>query len=304
MNNDKLRSIADSRSFDGGCVTAMSDGIHGDYRHGTPEELRGREKNPYLIAVSGNTARKMTRIRLQSLCAPFSEITEERYLDYMDALPPIRQTRNFFFPGEPYHADIYRFCFRAGGRYFTGLRPVATPRKELERQMDSHYRNITFRGSVLKEKPAVIFDHARHVILVPYLFVDANGDKKFICNLVTGPDEEPDIRNTRKNMAEILLSLRRHHFLYFSGHKSKDDMEIFLEEVKKRRHTLLANGKLLQFPMNRESVSFAGTVKETQEPFFFRIYDRDLFLYLLYALRNIRREKAEVRTANAKVPTL
>ena len=25
-------------------------------------------------------------------------------------------------------------------------------------------------------------------------------------------------------------------------------MEIFLEEAKKRRHTLLANGKLLQFP--------------------------------------------------------
>ena len=118
--------------------------------------------------------------------------------------------------------------------------------------------------------------------------------KKFICNLVTGPDEEPDIRSARKNMAEILLSLRRHHFLYFSAHKRRDDMEIFLEEAKKRRHTLLANGKLLQFPMNRESVSFTGTVKETQEPFFFRIYDRDLFLYLLSTLRNIRREKAEM----------
>lgn len=34
--------------------------------------------------------------------------------------------------------------------------------------------------------------------------------------------------------------------------------------------------------------------KETQEPFFFRIYDRDLFLYLLSTLRNIRREKAEM----------
>lgn len=33
-------------------------------------------------------------------------------------------------------------------------------------------------------------------------------------------------------MAEILLSLRRHHFLYFSAHKRRDDMEIFLEEAK------------------------------------------------------------------------
>lgn len=294
MRNDKLRFIVDSRCFDGSCVTTMSDGIHDDYHHETLEELREREKTPYLIAVSENTVCKMMRIHLQSLCAPFREITKERYFDYMDVLPPVRHTRNFFFMGEPYHASIHRFCFRVDGRYFTGLRPITTPRNELERQMDSHYRNITFRGSVLKEKPAVIFDHARHAILVPYLFVNVNGDKKFICNLVTGADEEPDIRSARKNMAEILLSLRRHHFLYFSGHKRKDDMEIFLEEVKKRRHTLLANGKLLQFPMNRESVSFTGTVKETQEPFFFRIYDRDLFLYLLYTLHNIRREKAEI----------
>ena len=109
MNNDKLKFVVDSRSFDGSCVTTMSDGIHGDYHHETLEELRDREKNPYLTAVSGNTVRKMIRIHLQSLCAPFSEITEERYFDYMDVLPPIRHTRNFFFLGEPYHADIYRF---------------------------------------------------------------------------------------------------------------------------------------------------------------------------------------------------
>lgn len=37
-------------------------------------------------------------------------------------------------------------------------------------------------------------------------------------------------------MAEILLSLRRHHFLYFSAHKRRDDMEIFLEEAKTKAH--------------------------------------------------------------------
>ena len=77
MNNDKLKFVVDSRSFDGSCVTTMSDGIHGDYHHETLEELRDREKNPYLIAVSGNTVRKMIRIHLQSLCAPFCEITAQ-----------------------------------------------------------------------------------------------------------------------------------------------------------------------------------------------------------------------------------
>lgn len=68
-------------------------------------------------------------------------------------------------------------------------------------------------------------------------------------------------------------------------------METFLEEVKKQGHTLLANGKLLQFPMNRESVSFTGTVKETQEPFFFRIYDRDLFLVPAIHLTQYQKRK-------------
>ena len=53
MNNDKLKFVVDSRSFDGSCVTTMSDGIHGDYHHETLEELRDREKNPCLTAEIG-----------------------------------------------------------------------------------------------------------------------------------------------------------------------------------------------------------------------------------------------------------
>lgn len=141
----------------------------------------------------------------------------------------------FLFQGEPYHADIYRFCFRAGGRYFTGLRSVTTPRKELERQMDNHYRNITFKGDILKEKPMVISDHARHasIIIVPYLFLDINGEKKFICNLMRGTDESSG-RDVRLETAKILRSLRRHHFLYFSGYEGNDDMDKFLGEVMKK----------------------------------------------------------------------
>lgn len=44
MNNDKLKFVVDSRSFDGSCVTTMSDGIHGDYHHKTLEELRDRKR--------------------------------------------------------------------------------------------------------------------------------------------------------------------------------------------------------------------------------------------------------------------
>ena len=39
-------------------------------------------------------------------------------------------------------------------------------------------------------------------------------------------------------------------------------MDKFLGEVMKKKHTLLANGNFLQYPVNRESVSFTGTVRE------------------------------------------
>lgn len=241
------------------------------------------------------SAKKM-QIHLQSLCAPFCEITEEDYFDYMDTQPPIRHTRNFFFMSEPYHAGIHRFCFRTDGRYFTGLRSVNTPRKDLEQQMDRHYRKVTFKGGILKEKPMGIFDHTRHsfTVIVPYLFLDKNGEKKFICNLVKGTDESSG-KDARQETARVLQSLRRHHFLYFSGYEGNDDMGRFLERVVQNRHTLSANGDFLQYPTNRESVSFAGTVKETGEKFFYRIYDLELFHYLLYKLRSIRMEKKEVQ---------
>ena len=108
-----------------------------------------------------------------------------------------------------------------------------------------------------------------------------------------GTDESSG-RDVRLETAKILRSLRRHHFLYFSGYEENDDMDKFLGEVMKKKHILLANGNFLQYPVNRESVSFTGTVRETGEPFFFRIYDRELFLHLLYVLRGIKREKAKI----------
>ena len=70
----------------------------------------------------------------------------------MNELPPVRLKRHSFFFGEPYHGSLYMFCFTIGKRFFRGLRPVMTPQAELERQMNEHYRNITFKGKVTKGK--------------------------------------------------------------------------------------------------------------------------------------------------------
>lgn len=66
--------------------------------------------------------------------------------------------------------------------------------------------------------------------------------------------------------------------------------DVYKRQVEKKRYTIVANGAFFQFPLCRDSVSFIGTVKETGETFFYRIYDRELFLNVLHRLRTVKRE--------------
>lgn len=303
MKNEQIKFIVDSRFFRGTLITSMYDGIHSDYGGETLEELKISENNPFLIAVSDNTINKMIRIYEKSLCGPFSEITKEDYYDSMDVLPPIRLKRNSFFVGEPYYGSLYPFRFTTCGRYFKGLRSVRTPQAELERQMNEHYRNITFKSKITKELPSTITDKTkRETFISPYSFVHRDGKERFICNLVSEQNDAVNTRRARKDMAAILLSLRRHHFLYFSGSDKFDDMEKFMDMIEKKKYTLLANSNFIQYPVNRESVTFTGSIKETGETFFYRIYDRELFQHLLYKLRNVKREKAESKIGSNEHP--
>lgn len=296
MKNKTVKYVIDSRHFRGSCLTSMSDGIHNDYGGETLEELRAGRNNPFLIAVTPNTIHKMARIHEKSLCGPFLEITEEDYYDSMGVLPPIRLKGHSFFVGEPYHGTLYAFCFTIGKRYFKGLRSVMTPQSELERQMDEHYRHIMFRGKIIREQSYTIGSKEQPgTTVTPYSFIDAEGEKRFICNRVARRKDTAEIHKARKDMAGILLSLRRHHFLYFSNDNRHDDMEKFMDGMEKKGYTLLANGRFFQYPVNRESVSFTGSVKETGETFLYRIYNRELFLHLLQRLRSVKRETIEVK---------
>ena len=58
---DRLKYVIDSRYFDGTCLTSMSDGFHNDYGGETIEELRIRENNPYLKAVTPSDMDKKLR---------------------------------------------------------------------------------------------------------------------------------------------------------------------------------------------------------------------------------------------------
>ncbi len=303
MKNEQIKYVIDSRFFRGYCLTSLSDGTHSDYGGETLEELRVTEHNPYLISVPGKELDKRLRIYERSLCGSFCEITEETYYDSMNVLPPIRLTRRYFFVGEPYSDNLYPFCFNVGGRYFKGLYSARAPKEKLERIIDSHYLQITFKSKVIKGATQVIADKKNgDTLITPYSFLNAEGNERFICNMVAKQNNAGDLHRARKEMADILLSLRKHHFLYFSDNHGEDDIEKFLDEVSYEKQTLLTNGRFFQFPINHESVSFTGSIKETGETFFYRIYDRELFQHLLYKLRNVKREKTEVKTGSNEHP--
>ena len=270
---DRLKYVIDSRYFDGTCLTSMSDGFHNDYGGETIEELRIRENNPYLKAVTPSDIDKKLRLYNQSLSEPFKEITEEDYYDLLDVLPPLRMRQNSFFVGEPYYGNMYSFCFTRQGRYFKGLRSVLTPQSELDSQIDRHLEIINRKAVISKEETSKTISGAR---LIPYYFSLDGKQPVFICNLVI----QSDSGQARTDMANTLKSLRRNHYQFYKGKGHYETPDELIDHVSGKKFTLVSDGHFFQYPPGRESATFIGYIKETSEEFIFRIYDREYFLYL------------------------
>lgn len=279
---DRLKYVIDSRYFDGTCLTSMSDGFHNDYGGETIEELRIRENNPYLKAVTPSVMDKKLRLYHQSLSEPFKEITKEDYYDLLDVLPPLRMRQNSFFVGEPYNGNMYSFCFTRQGRYFKGLRSILTPQSELDSQIDRHLEIINRKAVISKEETSKTISGTR---LIPYYFSLDGKLPVFICNLVI----QSDSRQARTDMANILKSLRRNHYQFYKGKGHYETPDELIDHVSGKKLTLVSDGHFFQYPPDRESTTFIGHIKEISEEFLFRIYDREYFLYLLKRLRTVKR---------------
>ena len=240
---DRLKYVIDSRYFDGTCLTSMSDGFHNDYGGETVEELRIRENNPYLKAVTPSEMDKKLRLYHQSLSEPFKEITKEDYYDLLDVLPPLRMRQNSFFVGEPYYGNMYSFCFTRQGRYFKGLRSVLTPQSELDSQIDRHMEIINRKAVISKEETSKTISGTR---LIPYYFSLDGKQSVFICNLVI----QSDSRQARTDMANTLKSLRRNHY---QSIKEKDITKLRTTDrpcIRKEAHPCF-DGHFFQYPPGR-----------------------------------------------------
>lgn len=291
-----MKYIIDSRYFDGSCFTSMHDDEYSDYGGGTLEELREREKNPYLVAVSPQRMALLVQRYTRSLCTPFREISGERYEDLLDCLPPARMGRDWFFVGEPYYGNLYPFCFRSGGGFFMAERSLRLTDQEINRQIREHMEKLHRHPEIAKGEPSWQYMawYNADVCHIPYSFVQ-DGKNLFLKSLVTQTGRVIDDRRNRDEMAALLRNLRHNHYEYCTFHAIKKDIFDFFKWLRSNRYTLDVQGKLFSFDENRDYVDFHGNVCEYSAAFHYRIYSRSLLGDIINQLRCVKRHVQAIK---------
>lgn len=285
-----MRYVVDSRYFDGTCLTSMSDGKTNDYgEHETIEELRERENNQFLLPVSSERMDLLYKRYAYSLQLPFEEITEERYDDLMNCVPPLRMGHNWFYLGEEYSDGLHLLCFNVSDRYFSGLRSKRLSAAQIQQQISKHIKTISFRGTIIKGPSSrQSYGDTSNAKCVPYHFIGIDGKKHFLRNLFSETNDSFYEWDNRKTMTDNLLSLRRHNFKYWTNH-GPDDIFEFFKWLREKKFTIQVGGELFVF-VNRDFVDFHGNVMEYSRAFHYRIYDRELFALVINLLRTVKRQ--------------
>ena len=283
-----MKYIIDSRYFNGSCITLIPDDVQGLSCGRTLEELRLTYDNPYLEAVSPQRMKILMRRYEAALQEPFREITAERYYTLRDCVPPLRLQRHRIFMGEAYTGSLHALCFCAGGRYFTGLRPIESSDADIERMIALFARKRTFHPAIVKDTPVVIANRWRDATYIPYYF-ERNDRRYFIHNLCIGTGNSVEERRARHNMAEYLLNLRRNHYDYGTFHSVKKDIFEFFAWLRKHEYTLEVHRTLFDFADDHTYADFHGNVCEYAAAFHYRIYSRELFKNIINQLRRVQR---------------
>ena len=110
------------------------------------------ETNPaYLVAVSPVRMTLLVKRYTRALCKPFHEITEERYYELLECLPPARMQSDWFLVGEPYYRTLYALCFESDGRYFRAERPIRLSNAEIYRRFREHMEKVNLHPAIVKK---------------------------------------------------------------------------------------------------------------------------------------------------------
>lgn len=285
-----MKYIVDSRYFDGTCLTSMRDGVHSDYGGETLEELRIREKNPHLTVVDEKRIHLLVKRYQDGLQTPFREITEECYRDLFECLPPKRMGHNYFFVGECYFGDLYPFCFKAEGRFYRGERSIRLTKEEICGQIKAFMEQENRHPALVKDTPLHENSgwYGKVITYIPYYF-EHGGKRYLLQSLATETGNGYDDRNERRELAVLLLNLRKNRYRYVTFYSVKKDIFEFFDWLRKNEYTLEVHGKLLG--IHTDFVDFHGNVCEYSAAFHYRIYSRELLGHIINQLRTVKRSK-------------
>lgn len=302
MSENTERYVIDSSHFNGTCVTSMKDGIRSDYfPNRTLRELRIENDNYNLISITTERMNFLMRRYIKALQLPFEEITEERFNDYMNCVPPKRFTRNSFFVGECYYADLYTFCFNLDDKYYSGLRSIKISDKDLAQQIIDFNKHISFKAKLIKGDK--FYDDQSHLYIkgfnTPYVFEGRGSCHHLIHNLFSETGNLFSDKMYRRNMARRLLNLRKHNYKYITMFSEYESVFDLFEYIEKSNNTIEIQGTLFRTSLNRDYVDFVGQIKsysviEFSKSFHYRIYDRDIFQHIINLLRTVKRGQSTI----------
>ena len=285
--------VIDSRYFDSVIVTSMRDDVHSDYGGETLEQLRDRYDNPFLITVTPDRIALLLKRYDKALCQPFEEITQERYYDLMECVPPKRMRRNRFFVGEAYSGNMYDLCFILGGKYFKALRDIRLSDEVIDAEINAFAKKLKQRPRLIKGEAVRTPNgwHNRKVLQTPYYF-QIGKRKLFLSSLTSDTGHVFDERHYRREMAGLLCNLRKNRYDYCTFHSRYPDIFEFFKWLRENHYTLEVQGSLFSIDPERNYVDFHGNVCEYSAAFHYRIYSRELFENIINQLRRVKRHTA------------
>lgn len=289
-----MKYVIDSRCYRGYTVAIMHNDVHNDNdKRETLKGIRNRHNNPHLIAITPERLELINRRYRESIITPFREITEERYRELYNCMPPRRASGDTFFVGEPVYNDLYPFCFAANGKFYCGERSIRLSTGELIQLINAHTGKLNYHPALVKGEPYNQYFrwYNREVKRTPYFFTDGQHMKP-ISTLSSDTGNKYDDKQNRRELAKYLRSLRSNCYQYLAFYSREENIFDFFAWLGKNDYTLEIQGNLFYFDENREFADFHGNVWECSAVFSYRIYTREMLQHVINQLRTVKRKHA------------
>lgn len=138
------------KNFNGSIVTVFSNGIC-DYSKLSPEDYfvkNNLDPNDYLLVNPGDFDIQFLQPFIAGKQLPWEEITEEKYFEWLEVLPPKRrhylnESISIFFVSEAIYYSLHRACIFDGRtqKFYSAIRDISIPSPKLLENFLSQFPN-------------------------------------------------------------------------------------------------------------------------------------------------------------------